>query len=221
VPERLDRVHVQLARRREPFELPWDSRDKLLNEIRQRESAQPIVDAFENAGASRPVTFTLEQKAQLFDLLEAWRIGSLSRNCRPSSGFSAVPSRTISTTPPSKTRRRRRAARSRPRLPPVNASRLDRVQVSVAGQLVEITWDERDTLLRKLLTVAGSDAIIAKFEAVGASRPVELEDAERAHLRVTLELWGVSVLPDGLARLLIALVRVDPGGHVGVGFVDG
>ena len=72
MPERLDRVHVQLARRREPFELPWDSRDKLLNEIRQRESAQPIVDAFENAGASRPVTFTLEQKAQLFDLLEAW-----------------------------------------------------------------------------------------------------------------------------------------------------
>ncbi len=103
----------------------------------------------------------------------------------------------------------------------MNASRLDRVQVSVAGELVEITWDERDTLLRKLLTVAGSDAIIAKFEAAGASRPVELEDAERAHLCVTLELWGVSVLPDGLARLLIALVRADPGGHVGVGFVDG
>jgi len=72
VPERLDRVQVQLARRREPLELPWDSRDKLLNEIRHLESAQPIVDAFENAGASRPVAFTLEQKAELFELLEAW-----------------------------------------------------------------------------------------------------------------------------------------------------
>ena len=32
----------------------------------------------------------------------------------------------------------------------------------------------RDALLRKLLAVAGFDAVIAKFEAVGASRPVYL-----------------------------------------------
>jgi hypothetical protein len=99
--------------------------------------------------------------------------------------------------------------------------RFDRVQVKVTGELVEITWDERDRLLRRLLTVAGSGTIIDKFdEAVGATRPVELDAAERAHMRVTLELWGVSVLPDGLAHLLIALVRADPGGQVGTGFMD-
>ena len=107
------------------------------------------------------------------------------------------------------------------RSPWMEASRLDRVQIDVAGNIVEITWDERDALLEKLRGVAGSDAVIAKFEAVGASRPVELEDGERGHLRVALEFWeGVSVLPDGIACLLAALVQADPGGHVATGFVD-
>jgi hypothetical protein len=99
--------------------------------------------------------------------------------------------------------------------------RLDRVQVAVAGEIVEISWKDRNTLLDKLRTVASRDTIVKQFEAVGASRPVELDDDQRSRLRVTLELWGVTVLPDGLARLLIALVRADPGGHVGIGFVDG
>ena len=38
---------------------------------------------------------------------------------------------------------------------------------------------------------------------------------------MTLELWGVSVLPTGLARLLIALVQADPGGEVGTAFLGG
>ncbi|SRR6266849_10831661 len=103
----------------------------------------------------------------------------------------------------------------------MEASRLDRVQVDVAGEIVEITWDERDALLRKIIPVAGCEAIVEKFEAVGATRPVELEDGERGHLRVALEFWeGVSVLPDGIACLLAALVQADPGGHVATGFVD-
>jgi hypothetical protein len=99
--------------------------------------------------------------------------------------------------------------------------RLDRVQVDVVGELVEISWTERDTLLDQLQADDESDTIIDAFEAVGASRPVELDDDERTHLRVTLELWGVAVLPDGLARLLIALVRADPSGHVGTEFTNG
>jgi hypothetical protein len=95
------------------------------------------------------------------------------------------------------------------------AGRLDRVQVDVSGEIVEISWGERDALLEKLETIAGCDAIVEKFDAVGASRPVQLDDEQRSRLRVALELWGVSVLPDGLARLLIALVRADPGGRVG------
>jgi hypothetical protein len=93
--------------------------------------------------------------------------------------------------------------------------RLDRVQVAVAGEIVEITWDERDMLLEKLRHVAGGETTVQRFEAFGASRPVDLDDEQRAHLRVTLELWGISVITEGLDRLLLALVRADPGGHVG------
>jgi len=91
------------------------------------------------------------------------------------------------------------------------------VHIEVAENLVEITWGERDRLLDKLGDVAGSETIIERFWAVGASRPVVLDDLQRSLLRVTLELWGISVLPDGLARLLIALVQADPGGRVGTG----
>lgn len=72
MPERLDRVHVQLESRQEPFALPWDSREKLLREIRFVGSRRPVVADFENAGASRPVRLTRGQKADLIDLIEAW-----------------------------------------------------------------------------------------------------------------------------------------------------
>jgi hypothetical protein len=96
-------------------------------------------------------------------------------------------------------------------------SRLNRVQVDVAGTIVDITWDERDKLLEKLGRVAGCETIVKKFEAVGASRPVELDDEERQRVRVMLELWGITVIPDGLDELMLALVRADPGGDVGGG----
>ncbi len=97
----------------------------------------------------------------------------------------------------------------------MEASRLDRVQIDAAGEIVEIAWKERDTLLRRLRAVDGCEKVVKSFEAVGASRPVQLDDEERSRLRVPLELWGDSVLPGGLARLFAALVRADPGGHVG------
>jgi hypothetical protein len=96
------------------------------------------------------------------------------------------------------------------------AGRLNCAQVDVAGTIVEITWSERATLLRKLQTVAGGDTIVQKLiDAVGASGPAELDSEQRSRLRVTLERWGFSVLPDGLQHLLVALVRADPRGHVG------
>ena len=99
------------------------------------------------------------------------------------------------------------------------ASTLHRVQVDVAGKIVEITWDECDALLNKLRTVAGCEKVVQRFEAVGASRPVELNDDRRSRLRVALVVWeSGSVLPDGLARLLVALVQADPSGEVGTAF---
>lgn len=93
-------------------------------------------------------------------------------------------------------------------------SRLDQVHVDVAGNIVEIAWAERDWLLEKIRVVAGFETIVAKFEAVGASRPVELDFDDRARLRGPLELWERQ-LPDGLVRLLTALVQAAPGGEVG------
>jgi hypothetical protein len=90
----------------------------------------------------------------------------------------------------------------------MEASRLDRVLINLAGEVVQITWAERDTLLEELAFAAETKPIRVKFEAVGASRPVELDADDRAHLRKALDEWGSDRLqPDGIARLHAALVR--------------
>jgi hypothetical protein len=90
----------------------------------------------------------------------------------------------------------------------MEASRLDRVRIDVAGETVEITWDERDTLLEELAWAAETKPIRVKFEAVGASRPVELDAANRLHLLKALDDWGSDRLqPEGIARLHEALRR--------------
>jgi hypothetical protein len=92
----------------------------------------------------------------------------------------------------------------------MEASQLDRVRVDVSGEIVQITWDERDVLLEELAWVAETKTIRVKFEAVGASRPVELDAEERAGLRTALDDWGEDRLqPEGIARLHAALVRAD------------
>jgi hypothetical protein len=65
-----DRVRIALGRG--IVELPWTSRAALLDEIRNLESAKPIVDAFEAVGTSRPITLTPEQKGLLIELIESW-----------------------------------------------------------------------------------------------------------------------------------------------------
>ena len=52
----------------------------------------------------------------------------------------------------------------------MEVSRLDRVQIDVAGKVVEISWNERKTLLFELRFVAGCETIIEIFKAVGAGR---------------------------------------------------
>ena len=93
----------------------------------------------------------------------------------------------------------------------MEASRIDRVRIDVQGNVVEISWAERDWLLAKVALAAGFETIIAKLHAVGAGRPVELDFDERARLRAPLEFWQPQ-LTDGLAGLLAALVRVAPAG---------
>jgi hypothetical protein len=95
----------------------------------------------------------------------------------------------------------------------MEASRLDRVRIDVAGEIVEISWDERDVLLEELAFAADTKPIRVRFEAVGASRPVELDDEDRARLRTALDDWGEDRLqPEGIARLHAALARADADG---------
>ena len=89
----------------------------------------------------------------------------------------------------------------------------DGLRVDVAGDVVEIAWAERDWLLKKIRVVSGFQTIVGKFEAVGASGPVKLDFDERARLRAPLEFWERE-LPDGLVRLLAALIQAAPGGHL-------
>jgi hypothetical protein len=83
--------------------------------------------------------------------------------------------------------------------------RLDRVHVATRHAVVEITRHERDTLLEELAFAPGMKAVREKFEAVGASSPVELDDEEQTVLRSALDGWADSLQPEGIARLHAAL----------------
>jgi hypothetical protein len=84
------------------------------------------------------------------------------------------------------------------------------LRINVNGNRVEITWAERDWLLKKIAGVAGYQTIVAKLDTVEASGPVEFDFGERARLRAPLESWEHD-LPDGLAHLLEALELAAPG----------
>jgi hypothetical protein len=84
------------------------------------------------------------------------------------------------------------------------------VHVDVAGEIVEITWTDRDVLLEELAFAEGTKPIRERFEAAGASPTVELDAEERTRLRAALDDWGEDRLqPEGIARLHAALVRAE------------
>jgi hypothetical protein len=72
----------------------------------------------------------------------------------------------------------------------MESSRLDRVHVNVAGEIVQITWDDREVLLEELAFAEGTKPLRERFEAVGASRAVELDAEQQAGLRAALDDWG-------------------------------
>jgi hypothetical protein len=93
--------------------------------------------------------------------------------------------------------------------------RLDRVLIATMWgdrpDTKEISWASRDQLLEEIRHLAAGPAIVEKFTAVGASRPVELNADEKALLVDAIELMGrnagaLDKIPDDLVELRHALV---------------
>ena len=87
--------------------------------------------------------------------------------------------------------------------------RLDRVAIETSRAPVELPWASRDKLLHEIRNLDGADAIRTAFEAVGASRPVPLNDDNKKLLIEAIDGWakGVTVdeLPAGIWQLRNAL----------------
>jgi hypothetical protein len=77
--------------------------------------------------------------------------------------------------------------------------RLDYVQVAVRGGAVTMPWTSRDALLERLADAPPElQPIITAFRAVGASRPVELTQKEKAELLTVIDVCAHQVGGDGL-----------------------
>lgn len=63
---------VRIPQSRVTIELPWASRDALLEQIRHLDSLRDVRKAFEDVGTSRPVDLTQTQKGALIEVIEHW-----------------------------------------------------------------------------------------------------------------------------------------------------
>jgi hypothetical protein len=90
--------------------------------------------------------------------------------------------------------------------------RLDRVVIAYAGARVTLPWASRDELLSEINHLENLKDIRHAFEAVGASRPVELTREQAILLIDTINLWSNKVsiaqlqLPADIWRLRCVLL---------------
>jgi hypothetical protein len=85
--------------------------------------------------------------------------------------------------------------------------RLDYIIVALDRGDRILTWETRQTLMARLQHVNESSSLRATFDAVGASRPVELNPAQRATLLGLIDEWTLEddTLPADLIELRDAL----------------
>jgi hypothetical protein len=83
--------------------------------------------------------------------------------------------------------------------------RLDGVIVATSRRAVEIPWASRDILLEHLLRFPSAAGIVAVFDAVGATRPVELSAEEEAILHEVTQEWENEVGADNLPPFVLEL----------------
>ena len=89
-------------------------------------------------------------------------------------------------------------------------SRLDSIAIATSKEAVVIPWATRDRLLAELRQTDAGRSIVERFEAVGASRPVELSLDDKWALKGLIDLWmarvGAAEIPAGIVTLSQALV---------------
>ena len=87
-------------------------------------------------------------------------------------------------------------------------SRLDFVHIQTGSGPIRIRWTARDELLERLRAF-GALEVVRAFEAVGATRPVDLTDDGKHVLLEVLSRWIDGELDDrrdGVAELRAALL---------------
>lgn len=97
------------------------------------------------------------------------------------------------------------------RLPPLGAARLNRVTIATRYGPAEISWQAREQLLNEIRHLDSGRDVVAAFENVGATRPVELDSAGKQTLVDAIHvLWhnagGLSNVDPGLTELRHKLV---------------
>ena len=101
---------------------------------------------------------------------------------------------------------------SRDTLEPLVPERLNRVQVATrTAGTVTISWAARQELLERAHQWTEGAEIQRRFEAVGATRPVELHAPQKESVLRLIERWvsevGPRNAPDGIVRLRDALLE--------------
>ena len=88
---------------------------------------------------------------------------------------------------------------------------LNRITVALSGREVFLRWDTRQALMARMRYVGGTDRLLDAFDAVGASRPVDLGPGHRDALLQVLEYWASGLddygaIPPELLELRDALI---------------
>ena len=65
-------VHVRIPSRLASTSMPWESRQRLVDQFRGQESMFDVLQKFEKARTSQPIRLTREQKAKLLRAIDNW-----------------------------------------------------------------------------------------------------------------------------------------------------
>jgi hypothetical protein len=86
----------------------------------------------------------------------------------------------------------------------------ERVTIATSRRWVRIPWASRQALLERVKGFTRGKPIVDAFEAVGTSRPVELEPIDKHTLQAVIRFWmeeaSLEGLPEGIDDLRNALI---------------